>query len=346
MSEHHAAITVHASAHQVYTLFTHFNDFPKFMTFVKEVTYTDDQRSHWVTQIAGRREWDAINEDWIEDRQIGWRSINGLENTGKVKFTATGPEQTLVDVFLHYTPPAGILGELADKMGVDSSFDEKLQADLQHFAQMVEQAPRGALDPMQSHYLFHDGSAVATGTTTERQNASMSYDPMMSKEAMAQRQSTIEHEAGRAHQVATQRQSEQQQRAEQLQQATNQQQAALARQAEIDRQNALREQQAAQQQAAIEREKLAQRDPVQNTIGGRNASIANPSFGDRDARIIRHSGYEQDPMLARDPSQPRSDNKPTVQGTELESPWQRTIRGTDAEEQAMPPDNKPAEPQQ
>ena len=40
MAEHHVSVTVNAPLHQVYTLFTHFNDFPKFMSFVKEVTYT------------------------------------------------------------------------------------------------------------------------------------------------------------------------------------------------------------------------------------------------------------------------------------------------------------------
>jgi len=48
MAEHRASVTVNAPVHQVYGLFTHFNDFPKFMSFVKEVTYYDEQRSHWV----------------------------------------------------------------------------------------------------------------------------------------------------------------------------------------------------------------------------------------------------------------------------------------------------------
>ena len=55
MAEHHASVAVNAPVQQVYTLFTHFNDFPKFMSFVREVTYYDDQRSHWVAQILGRR---------------------------------------------------------------------------------------------------------------------------------------------------------------------------------------------------------------------------------------------------------------------------------------------------
>src|SRR6185312_14597295 len=112
MVDHHVSVTVKAPVHQVYELFTHFNDFPKFMRFIKEVTYYDSQRSHWVAQIAGRHEWDAINENWIPDRQVGWRSISGLENTGLVTFQQTGLEQTLVNVFLSYNPPVGVLGNL------------------------------------------------------------------------------------------------------------------------------------------------------------------------------------------------------------------------------------------
>jgi uncharacterized membrane protein len=71
MAEHSAAVTVNAPVHQVYALYTHFNDYPKFMTFVKEVTYLDDERSHWVVDVVGKHEWDAVNEDWIPDQQIG-----------------------------------------------------------------------------------------------------------------------------------------------------------------------------------------------------------------------------------------------------------------------------------
>ena len=53
MAEHSAAVTVNAPVHQVYALYTHFNDYPKFMTFVKEVTYLDDERSHGVVDVVG-----------------------------------------------------------------------------------------------------------------------------------------------------------------------------------------------------------------------------------------------------------------------------------------------------
>ncbi len=173
MAEHRASVTVNAPVHQVYGLFTHFNDFPKFMSFVKEVTYYDEQRSHWVAEIVGRHEWDAVNENWVEDRQIGWRSTNGVENAGRVTFESLGANQTRVDVLIRYNPPAGVLGDVGENLGVGGRFDKALQQDLDNFARMVDQAPAGALDPSSSNYLFHSGSAAAKGKTTSRQNETM-----------------------------------------------------------------------------------------------------------------------------------------------------------------------------
>src|SRR5579875_3437261 len=96
MSEQKATVTVNAPVHQVYELFSHFNDFPKFMSYVKEVTYKDDQTSHWVANVVGDHAWDAVNERWIPDRQIGWRSTDGLVNSGLVTFEAVGDTQTQV----------------------------------------------------------------------------------------------------------------------------------------------------------------------------------------------------------------------------------------------------------
>ena len=172
---HQAGVTVDAPVNKVYALFTHFNDFPKFMSFVKEVTYNDDQSSHWVAEIAGSHEWDAVNENWIPDRQVGWRSTNGLENFGQVTFEPIGSNQTRVNVAINYNPPAGILGDAGEKLGVGARFQSALEHDLNHFAQLVEQAPPGALDPNSSSYLFHTDSAAAKGQTTSRQNETM-YD--------------------------------------------------------------------------------------------------------------------------------------------------------------------------
>jgi uncharacterized membrane protein len=171
MATHSASVTINAPVNQVYQLFTHFNDFPKFMTYIKEVTYRDDQTSHWVADIVGRHEWDAINDNWVENRQVGWRSVDGLENSGTVIFEAVGDNQTRVDVTVNYNPPAGIFGDIGEALGVGGKFESALQRDLNHFAELVNQAPAGSLDPTSSSYLFHGDSAAGRGETTDRQDA-------------------------------------------------------------------------------------------------------------------------------------------------------------------------------
>lgn len=173
MATHNASVIVNAPTNQVYNLWSHFNDFPKFMSYIKEVTYYDSQRSHWVADIVGRHEWDAVNEGWIENRQIGWRSTSGIENRGTVRFTPVNDTQTRIDVTVDVNPPAGVIGDLVEALGAGAKFETSLQNDLDNFAEMVAQAPRGALDPNSSSYLFHTGSAAAQGETTSSQNATM-----------------------------------------------------------------------------------------------------------------------------------------------------------------------------
>jgi len=176
MAEHSASVAVNAPADQVYALWSHFNDFPKFMSHVKEVTYINDQKSHWVVDVVGRHEWDAVNENWVEGSQIGWRSVDGLENSGVVQFEPMGANQSRIHVTIRYNPPAGILGDAVEALGAGRRFEQKLQDDLNHFANMVNAAPPGALDPHSSAYLFHDASAVAKGTSTVAQDATMEED--------------------------------------------------------------------------------------------------------------------------------------------------------------------------
>src|SRR2546427_9102705 len=54
------SIEVNAPLDTVYNQWTQFEDFPRFMEGVEEVTQLDDQRLHWVANVAGqRKEWHA-----------------------------------------------------------------------------------------------------------------------------------------------------------------------------------------------------------------------------------------------------------------------------------------------
>lgn len=176
MAKHTASVVVNAPARQVWHLWSYFNDYPKFMSHVKEVTYYDENRSHWVVDVVGRHEWDAVNENWIENQQIGWRSTDGLENSGTVTFEPIGENQARVNVYIEYNPPAGFLGDIAESLGAGKRFETKMQEDLNNFANLVNSAPSGALDPHSSSYLFHEQSAAARGETTFAQEATLDED--------------------------------------------------------------------------------------------------------------------------------------------------------------------------
>jgi hypothetical protein len=293
MIEHSASVTIKAPVHQAYELFTHFDDFPKFMSFIREVTYYDDQRSHWVVQVIRQYEWDAVNEDWIPDQQIGWRSTGGLHNSGKVKFRSLGPESTIVDVYIQYTPPKGLLGQLGETIGISSYFEAILQKDLNNFARMVEQAPQGSLDPMSSHYLFHSESAAAKKLVTSKQLAAWHKDPMMSLQALAERQARIEHETEQHQHQQAERETARQLRKEQEQQSMREQQALLKHEAERRRQEQLA------RQTILHRTTEVQLDPRHTYAAWARG------LGDKDGLRARIPNFTQDPMTSRRPPKPK-----------------------------------------
>jgi len=336
MAEHYASVIVSAPANQVYALFTHFNDFPKFMSFVKEVTYHDDQRSHWAVQVMGRSfEWDAVNEDWIPGQQAGWRSTRGLKNTGKVKFRALGPNRTMVDVYVSYSPPSGLLGTLGENLGINTYFETMLQQELNNFARMVEEAPQGALDPMSSHYLFHDRSAVRTNTVTKRQQEAMEHDPMMSPQALTEREAKIQRERELRLKAEQERAIELQRKSEIERKATEELQEQLAREAERRKQ----EEERIRQTLLESSMQRAVPDPVYNTLGGRGAAMDRTSLGERDALRPRYPDYHQDPMTSRHPRAQKT--VPLDLDEKHESPWFLSIRGASP---TSPPEPPPATP--
>lgn len=154
MASHRATVVVNAPVHQVYEMFTRFTDYPKFMHHVKEVTDLGGERTHWVVDIIGRHEWDAVNQGWLQDRQVGWRSTEGLENFGFVQFESVSERQTRIDVTINYNPPVGALGDAGEALGAGKRFEKALQDDLDRFARVVESAAPDTLDPQSATYVF------------------------------------------------------------------------------------------------------------------------------------------------------------------------------------------------
>ena len=140
MAVHEKSVVVNAPAHKVFMMWSNFENFPNYMSHVKEVKMLDGDRSHWKGTVAGiDEEWDAKTTKMDEDRAIAWDSISGFENSGEVRFDPVDGG-TRVTVRFEYTPPAGPLGWAAEEIYVGSEFEQDLQEDLEKFKAMVESA--------------------------------------------------------------------------------------------------------------------------------------------------------------------------------------------------------------
>jgi uncharacterized membrane protein len=134
------SITVLATLGDVYQIWANFENFPRFMKYIKSVTVTGDRSSHWV--IAGPLgvdiEWDAETTRLDENERVAWNSKDNsaVKTSGQVLFREVGPNETEVTVTLHYDPPAGAAGEALASLFANP--EKRLTDDLENFKQHVE----------------------------------------------------------------------------------------------------------------------------------------------------------------------------------------------------------------
>ena len=138
--------TMHIDApiEQVYAFWTNYENFPLFMSHVREVEDLGEGRSHWsVTGPGGVPiEWDATLTQQAPSEVIAWRSEPGsmLENAGIIRFSPAGTG-TRVDLRVCYHPPAGGAGQaVAELLGSDPR--AKLNEDLGRMKSLLEATKR------------------------------------------------------------------------------------------------------------------------------------------------------------------------------------------------------------
>jgi uncharacterized membrane protein len=114
------AINIDAPLDAVFTFFTNYDNFPRFMSHVREVRDTGDGRSHWVVDgPAGVPvEWDAVVTMLEPNEVLAWKSVPGsvIRSAGIIRFARNDDGTTHVDVKMTYNPPAGALGHAASKL--------------------------------------------------------------------------------------------------------------------------------------------------------------------------------------------------------------------------------------
>jgi uncharacterized membrane protein len=135
---------IEAPPDQVYEFWTDYENFPLFMSNVREVRDLGGGRSHWVVRGPGGVpiEWDAVLTEQVPGEILAWRSRPGsmLENAGAVRFRPEG-QGTRVDLRLCYSPPVGGAGRaVAELLGADPR--AKLNEDLGRLKSLLEGANR------------------------------------------------------------------------------------------------------------------------------------------------------------------------------------------------------------
>jgi uncharacterized membrane protein len=125
---------------EVFAFFRAFENFPRFMTHVRDVRPIGADRWHWI--VGGPAgvavEWDAELTDLVPNQVIAWRSAEAaqVESSGVVRFE---PEQggTRIDVRMSYNPPAGALGHaIAGLFGANAK--KQMDDDLLRFKSLLE----------------------------------------------------------------------------------------------------------------------------------------------------------------------------------------------------------------
>jgi uncharacterized membrane protein len=135
---------IEAPVEQVYAFWSNYENFPLFMSHVREVEDLGAGRSHWRVSGPGGVpiEWDATLTEQIPGSVIAWRSEPGsmLENAGVIRFTSSG-SGTLVSLRFCYHPPAGGAGQaVAELLGTDPR--GKLNEDLGRMKSLLEATTR------------------------------------------------------------------------------------------------------------------------------------------------------------------------------------------------------------
>jgi uncharacterized membrane protein len=136
-------MTVEAPVERVYEFWNDFENFPRFMSHVREVRRTGPDRTHWLVAGPGGApiEWDAVVTRRVPNERIEWRTEEGsvVEHEGAVQFRPAGPGGTRIAVHLVYRPLGGAFGHgLATLFGSDP--DRVIADDLSRVAAQLRGA--------------------------------------------------------------------------------------------------------------------------------------------------------------------------------------------------------------
>ncbi len=148
----HKTINIDAPIERVFEFWKNADNFPSFMTNVREVRNLGDGRSLWtVAGPAGLSvKWNAVVTEFIPNKIIAWKSEPGssIANAGVVRFEPNNGDGTRVTIRMSYNPPAGAMGHAFAKI-FGANPKREMDQDLLRMKTMIEtgHAPHDAARP-------------------------------------------------------------------------------------------------------------------------------------------------------------------------------------------------------
>jgi hypothetical protein len=137
MSMVQQAIEVSAPLHTVYEQLAAFENYPRFMTGVREVTPIGHDQTHWVMDVDGtRREFDARITERSLDERVSWTTTEGPLLAETITLRPMG--ETKTQVVAQLEADAAFL--MPSDRHAQESLTKRLRGDLDTFKNMVEGA--------------------------------------------------------------------------------------------------------------------------------------------------------------------------------------------------------------
>ncbi|MFI1991360.1 SRPBCC family protein [Actinoplanes sp. NPDC020271] len=171
MSMVQQAIEVSAPLHTVYEQLAAFENYPRFMTGVRQVTTTGSDQTHWIMDVDGRRrEFDAQIIERTPDERVSWSTMEGPLLAETLTLRPMGETKTQIVAQLE----ADIAFLMPSDRHGQESLNRRLKADLTTFKGLVESGVLGGRPmptgtkrlPGPSHTLFSPDFASPASVAT------------------------------------------------------------------------------------------------------------------------------------------------------------------------------------
>jgi uncharacterized membrane protein len=113
----HKIINVEAPVEEVFAFWSNYQNFPRFMSNVRQIQETGNNRSHWVVAGPGGVpvEWNAVVTNYVPNQSLGWKTApdSPIQHAGIVRFESNPNGTTRVEVRMSYNPVELAMGATA-----------------------------------------------------------------------------------------------------------------------------------------------------------------------------------------------------------------------------------------